>query len=245
VGDEVSHVFWKRFRKAIKEVKEDAIIIGEIWHYAGDFLEGDEWDSVMNYPFLQAVVDFVAAGNTTPSQFLGDLGFLRGNLHPDSHKCLLNLIDSHDTSRFMHLCKNKKKKHKLGAALQILSPGMPMIYYGDEFGMEGAHDPDCRRGMLWDEERQDKKMFEWYCNLIKIRKEHSCVTDGDMISNESDDDRGLLIFTKKYEDDELTFIYHNNNETVEIDSHIGEMNLINGKKFDGSIKGYDVIVLKK
>ena len=245
VGDEVSHVFWKKFRKAIKEVKEDALIIGEIWHYAGDFLEGDEWDSVMNYPFYYAVIDFVAAGTSTPSQFLGDLGFLRGNLHPDSYSCLLNLIDSHDTPRFMHQCKNKKKKHRLGAALQILSPGMPMIYYGDEFAMEGAHDPDCRRGMLWDEEYQDKKMFEWYCKLIQLRKEHPCVTDGDMILNESDDDKGLLIYTKRYDDDELTFIFHNNNESVEIDAHVGEMNLLNGKKFDGAVKGYDVIVLKK
>ena len=65
-----------------------------------------------------------------------------------------NLIDSHDTARFLHLCKDNKKKQHLAAAFQLLLPGMPMIYYGDEFAMPGANDPDCRRGMYWDEEYQ-------------------------------------------------------------------------------------------
>ena len=67
--------------------------------------------------------------------------------------CLLytsNLIDSHDTARFLHLCNGNKKKQHLAAAFQLLLPGMPMIYYGDEFAMPGANDPDCRRGMYWD-----------------------------------------------------------------------------------------------
>lgn len=60
VGDEISHFFWKRFRKAVKAVKKDLLIIGEIWHYAGDFLEGDEWDTVMNYPFYLNLIDLLA-----------------------------------------------------------------------------------------------------------------------------------------------------------------------------------------
>ena len=62
VADEIHHGFWKRFRREIKAVKPDALIVGEVWHYAGDFLEGDEWDSVMNYPFCHAVRDLVARG---------------------------------------------------------------------------------------------------------------------------------------------------------------------------------------
>ena len=61
-----------------------------------------------------------------------------------------NLIDSHDTARFLHLCNGNKKKQHLAAAFQLLLPGMPMIYYGDEFAMPGANDPDCRRGMYPD-----------------------------------------------------------------------------------------------
>ena len=81
VGDEISHTFWKRFRREIKAVKEDALIVGEIWHFAGDFLAGDEWDSVMNYPFYYAVLELAASQTMGASAFMDRLGFMRGNLN--------------------------------------------------------------------------------------------------------------------------------------------------------------------
>lgn len=244
VGDEVSHRFWKRFREAIRQEKKDALIIGEIWHYAGDFLEGDEWDSVMNYPFYLSVIDFVADGRIRPSEFLENMGFMRGNLHPDCYNSLLNLIDSHDTPRFMHLCHYSSRKHRLAAALQLLSPGMPMIYYGDEYGMRGAHDPDCRRGMLWDEEYQDKKTFDWYCALIKARHENPCITLGEIVFDGTDDDKGLIVQTKRYDDRELTLVFHNQNNKVELTEFKGRINILTGKKFTGIVKPYEALVLK-
>jgi glycosidase len=190
VGDEVIHAFWKRFRTEIRKINPQALIVGEIWHFAGDFLEGDEWDTVMNYPFFGAVRDFVATEQITATKFLEKLGFLRGTLNPKVYPILWNLIDSHDTNRFLHCCKECKQKQKLASAIQLLFPGMPMLYYGDEFGMMGAHDPDCRRGMVWDEKYQDKDMFEWYKNLIQIRKEFLCITEGTTIHTETDDEKG-------------------------------------------------------
>ncbi|MDY5884520.1 MAG: glycoside hydrolase family 13 protein, partial [Roseburia sp.] len=81
VGDEISHFFWKNFRKAIKAVKKDMLIIGEIWHYAGDFLEGDEWDTVMNYPFYLNMIDLLADTRINVSQFVQNLGYLKGRLN--------------------------------------------------------------------------------------------------------------------------------------------------------------------
>ena len=135
VGDEISHIFWKKFRRAIREVNPEAILIGEIWHFAGDFLEGDEWDSVMNYDFFTATQKLVAKESITIAQFMESLEHLRGNLHNDVYPILWNLIDSHDTARFLHVCGEKKEKLKIAAALQLLLPGMPFIYYGDEIGM--------------------------------------------------------------------------------------------------------------
>ncbi len=97
-------------------------------------------------------------------------------------------IDSHDTARFLHLCKDNKKKQHLAAAFQLLLPGMPMIYYGDEYAMPGANDPDCRRGMYWDEEYQDKEMYQWYKKLMQIRKTHACIVEGEMIETIANDD---------------------------------------------------------
>lgn len=94
VGDEVSHTFWRRFRKAIKETNPEALIIGEIWHHAEDFLDGEEWDTVMNYPFCFAIENFVAKETISASDFLGQLGYIEGNYHKKIQPLLWNLTDS-------------------------------------------------------------------------------------------------------------------------------------------------------
>ena len=94
VGDEISHYFWKNFRRAVKAVKKDMLIIGEIWHYAGDFLEGDEWDTVMNYPFYLNMIDLLADEKIHVSQFVQNLGYLKGRLNKKCYPLMWNLIDS-------------------------------------------------------------------------------------------------------------------------------------------------------
>lgn len=82
---------------------------------------------------------------------------------------MYNLIDSHDTERFLYLCREDKTLLKLAVAFQILFPGSPAIYYGDEVGMTGDNDPDCRRCMEW-EENADKDVKNWYQKMIQLRK---------------------------------------------------------------------------
>lgn len=244
VADEIGHRFWKHFREAVKQVKPDALIVGEIWHYAADFLEGDEWDSVMNYHFFNAVVDFVASEKITASQFIQQLNFLKGRVHTNVYPVLWNLIDSHDTPRFLHICGNSVKKQRLGAAFQLLMPGMPMIYYGDEYGMKGGPDPDCRRGMVWKEAYQNAKMFDWYKQLIRLRKEYPCLTEGETISCETEDDTGLIVMAKRLGTEELTLLFHGKKESLELPQFEGRYNLITQKVFSGKIAGFDVALLQ-
>lgn len=208
VGDEISHFFWKNFRKAVKAVKKDMLIIGEIWHYAGDFLEGDEWDTVMNYPFYLNLIDLLADEKITVSQFVQNLGYLKGRLHKNCYPLMWNLIDSHDTARFLHLCNDNKKKQHLAAAFQLLLPGMPMIYYGDEYAMPGANDPDCRRGMYWDEEYQDKEMYEWYKRLIQVRKSHACIVEGELAGIVTEDEEGTVVLIRKNGEETIAMIFN-------------------------------------
>ena len=197
VSDEISHMFWKKFRKAIREVKQDALLIGEVWYFARDFMEGDEWDTVMNYDFFFGAQKLIAEESITVSRFMETMGRLRGNLHNKIYPVLWNLIDSHDTARFLHVCSENKDKLKMAAALQLLLPGMPFIYYGDEYAMTGGDDPDCRRGMVWDVARQDKEMFAWYRELIHIRKAYPAITEGKVTACECDDERGIVELTRE------------------------------------------------
>lgn len=245
VGDEVVHDFWKKFRKEIRKINPEALIVGEIWHHSSDFLDGDEWDSVMNYSFFKAVRELVAKESILCSEFLQKLGFLRGNLNNKVYPVLWNLIDSHDTDRFLHCCDNNKQKQKLASAIQLLFTGMPMIYYGDEYAMQGADDPDCRRGMLWDEKYQDKDMFEWYKNLILIRKKYPVITEGKIISVDVDDEKGIIIIKKQLDESNSVLIINTKHNPIEQNNFKSEYELVHKKDFDGIINAYDVALFCK
>ena len=237
VGDEIGHRFWKRFRREIKAEFPDALITGEIWHHAEGFLQGDEWDTVMNYPFYQNVLRLAARGQATVSEFANQLGFQRGQTHPMVLNLLWNLIGSHDTPRILTQCGSDKEKLKLAAALQLLLPGMPMIYYGDEYAMEGGKDPDCRRGMLWDPNLQDGEIFRWYQSLIRVRKacpgllDYHCKT-------ETDDEAALLIRRGKG----VTAVFCCGKTPRTLRWLSGRTDLISGKTFDGTIPGFSAAV---
>lgn len=242
VADEISHAFWRRFRREIKAVKKDALIVGEIWHYAGSFLEGSQWDSVMNYPFYNAVRELAAEESLSASAFLERLDFLRGNLHQALDGYLWNLIDSHDTPRFLHSAGNCPEKQKLAAALQLLLPGMPMIYYGDEAAIEGGSAPDCRRGMLWDEERRNGEMFAYYQTLLRIRHSYPVLTEGELLRQYADDKSGLIRMERKLDDVRITLLFHTKKGTVELPEWTGKRELIRGECFSGWLGDYETAV---
>ena len=244
VGDEIGHSFWKRFRAGVKAVKKDALIVGEVWHYAGDFLEGDEWDSVMNYPFYDAAVDLIAREEISLSAFVGNLNFVKGNLHTGLEGYLWNFIDTHDTARFLHSAGGDMGKQKLAAAMQLLLPGMPMIYYGDEVGMEGGPDPDCRRGMLWEESRQNLECLDYYRRLIQIRHGYPALTKGAVIRQETDDHRGIWYLERKWEKCHVVLIFHVKRGRVSLAEFSGGWReLIRDRDFDGRLHDYEAVVL--
>ncbi|MDE6280530.1 MAG: alpha-glycosidase, partial [Oscillospiraceae bacterium] len=221
----------------------DALIVGEIWHFAGDFLEGDEWDSIMNYQFYYAVRDLIVSEKTGAGSFVNCLSFMKGNLNQALDGYLWNFIDSHDTARFLHNVGNDCNKQKLAAALQLLLPGMPMIYYGDEVAMEGGHDPDCRRGMLWDEGRQNREMLDYYQTLIRIRHEYAVLTQGELTAQHADDEPGLITMERRLGDQRLTVRFHTRAGTAELPELKGRKNLVDGQRFSGRLGDYEAAVL--
>ena len=243
VADEIDHAFWKRFRREIRAVKRDALIVGEVWHFAADFLEGDEWDSVMNYPFYHGVQDLIVSEKMSAGAFLDRLGFMGGNLPRALDGYLWNLIGSHDTARFLHSAGNDVRKQKLAAALQLLLPGMPMIYYGDEAGMRGGNDPDCRRGMLWDEGRRNGEVFRYYQTLIRLRHGHPVLTEGELARQYADDGTGLIYMERRLGDRRAALLVHPRQGAVELPELRGREDLISGGLFSGRLGDYETAVI--
>lgn len=233
VADEIDHNFWREFRNAVKEVKKDALIIGEVWYDSSSWLQGDQFDSVMNYELQKAVSDFVIEDKFSPKEFEYSMGFLRGLYMLQAYNVLWNLIDSHDTPRFLHTVNKDKDKLKLAVFMQFTLPGAPMIYYGDEVGMTGGPDPDCRRGMLWDKEKQDMELFEYYKKLIKIRKDNIALTLGEFSTIYTDEN--TYGFRRECKEEVLEIYVNKGNKPVTLSLNIdgeGLIDILSGDKYE-------------
>ena len=174
VSDEISHYFWRKFREAVKKAKKDAVIIGENWHDANSNLRGDQYDSIMNYAFTKACLDFFATECITAEQMAWRLnGLLMRNT--DTVNCMmLNLLDSHDTHRFYKEVQRDEWKMQAALALLYLFRGAPCILYGTEILIWGGYDPDCRRCMDWSAVGEHGKyagIWKLLTTLAKVRRE--------------------------------------------------------------------------
>ncbi len=150
VGNEVSHRMLKAIHARVRSIRPDIYLLGEIWHDASPWLEGDEYDAVMNYPLQQAVTGFFADKFCTAQELGWRLQQCFGMYRRQTAAVLFNLFDSHDTDRLFTRAGSEDVFFQQLAMLLTL-PGSPNLYYGTEIGLEGGHDPDCRRCMPWDE----------------------------------------------------------------------------------------------
>ena len=132
---------------------------------------GDEYDSVMNYPLMSGIHDFFLDKESTKEDFEYMVNRCYTMYMQQCNNVLFNLLDSHDTERLMNRLKNLDVFYQQLAVLFTM-PGSPCIYYGTEIAMEGAHDPDCRRCMPWNEleSEENQKRLKEMKKLISLRK---------------------------------------------------------------------------
>ena len=181
--------FWREFRRRVKAINPEAYIVGEIWHRANRWLVGDQFDGVMNYQFTRACLGFfVDIDDDTRAlthrhsygeidkyearQFAQRLEEVLTWYPNEIAYAQMNLLDSHDTARFLTIAKGDTSALKLAYLTMMTYPGAPMIYYGDEVGMEGGNDPDCRRAMRWDPSTWDHDLYTTVKQYIALRKKY-------------------------------------------------------------------------
>ncbi len=198
VANEIDHVFWRRFRETVKQIKPDALIVGEIWHDSSAWLRGDQFDSVMNYPFREHVLDLFIHRRITPSEFARRMTTLRFQYPRQANLAMLNLLGSHDTERLLTLAEGDIDAVVMAMVYQLTAPGIPMIYYGDEIGMEGGPDPLCRAGMRWSLNQQHQPLRRIVKHLTDLRKSEPAL-QGEQIRFERMD-RQRLCFARVSDD---------------------------------------------
>ncbi len=148
VADEVEADFWRVARTEIKKANPDAYVLAENWHDASSMLQGDQFDGAMNYKhFQQPAVSFFAHKAISADEFVARL---RNPYSREARFGMFNILDSHDTPRFITEAGGDWYRLRPAAIFQMTYVGAPVVYYGTELGMEGAADPDSRRAFPWD-----------------------------------------------------------------------------------------------
>ena len=192
VPGEIDDDFWREFRRRVKAKNSDAYLVGEIWQRADRWLVGDQFDAVMNYQFTHACLSFFldldeetraltrshSYGALEPydaRQFAQRLEEVLAWYPSAVASAQLNLLDSHDTARLLTLAKGDTSAVQLAYLTMLTYPGAPMIYYGDEIGMAGGLDPDCRRAMIWELSRWNHDLHTAIKKYIALRKKYQAL----------------------------------------------------------------------
>lgn len=234
---EFNHKFWKDFRKAVKQANPEAIILAEHYGDASSWLEGDEWDSIMNYDAFMEPITWFLTGMEKHSDtfkpellcnaevFVSTMKYQMAKLNVQSLQITMNELSNHDHSRFLtrtNMTAGRVNTHGPEAAgfninkgimkeaitFQMTWPGSPTIYYADEAGTVGWTDPDNRRTYPWGLE--DTELLEYHKATIAIHKSYTALKTGSLEYLEYD--YGILSYGRFDQNNRLIIVLNNNNE---------------------------------
>ena len=244
-SSEYNHKFWRDFRKNVKEANPEAIILAEHYGNPESWLQGDEWDTVMNYDaFMEPLTWFLTGmekhsdecrddlyGNS--DAFIGAMKTHMRALHMSALYTSMNELSNHDHSRF--LTRTNRRVGRIsyagaeaasqninpavmreGVVVQMTWPGAPTVYYGDEAGVCGFTDPDNRRTYPWGHE--DQMMIAFHRDMIKIHKEYDFLSNGSLVFLWNDY-QGLC-FGRFSHDERMIVILNNRNEDREVEIEV-------------------------
>ncbi len=194
--------------------------MAEIWHESHRWLQGDQFDAIMNYDVTRPIMAFTAGAylnlrvihqqsnyrgihnGIDAHEFANQIDHNLGLYKRDVTYSQLNLLDSHDTPRFLSCASGDKNSLKLAWLFLFTYPGAPCVYYGDEIGMDGEHDPYCRKSFLWEESTWDKNLLSYVKEAIALRKQNPALRRGDYKRLWSAD--GIYAFSRSL--DRKTFV---------------------------------------
>lgn len=213
VASEVNDGFWRKFYQAVKEEKRDAILIGEVWESAGHWLDGTIFDSAMNYDFRKHCKRFFAEASIDARAFDGRVTDMRMRYRKQTVYAQLNVLDTHDVSRFLSVCDENISNYKLAVVFQMTFPGMPSIFYGDEKGISGIMEEEYRSPMEW---KKSHELFGLYQKLISLRKQEEVLRSGEYNTVLAERGSRLYVFDRSAPDERIRVFINMDEHEVDI-----------------------------
>ena len=246
-SDATNHQIWQEFRDAIKGANPNAFIFGEYWGNDNPWTNGQpwQWDGATNYDgFTQPVSEWITgedysgnAASISSSQFDSWLHGTRANYPSDVQQVMSNFLSSHDISRFGERAVGDIRKTELAAIFQMTYVGLPTIYYGDEYGMRGASDPDDRRTFDWSQGSTSNASVALFQKLIAIRKTYSALRTGSYITLLTDDANKIYSFGRIDQNNRLAVILNDDASTHIVTIPAYQLSMINGSRVTDQLTG--------
>jgi cyclomaltodextrinase / maltogenic alpha-amylase / neopullulanase len=232
--------FWQEFRQIVKSANPEAYIVGEIAWDARRWLQGDQFDGVMNYLFTQACLGFFGGEQINRELAEKIMGFQETSMldapafaarvselltmYPqEAAQAQLNLLGSHDMPRFISLVGDDSHSLKLATLFQMTYPGAPCVYYGDEIGMRNGptqQPEDARYSFPWDQSQWDDDMHAYFQSCIALRKSHPALRRGSFEILHAED--GILAYMRAYQNDSLLVVINNKTTSYRLDIPVSD-----------------------
>ena len=216
--------FWAEFREVVRKANHQAYLLGEIWEISPRWVGEGHFDGLMNYPFRDELIKFIVKGTISAKQFASNLEKLLASYPQEHNLAHLLPLGTHDTERLLTVSGGDKKRVRLMTLIQFFFPGVPNIYYGDEIGLEGGKDPDCRRAFPWDEEVWDMQYRSFLKKLIQIRHHYPQLRRGTFERLMEDDKDQVLIFTRTLNEHKAFLIVNASERELHLQLSPSELN---------------------
>lgn len=215
VANEINHDFWRAFRKAVKEEKPDAFLIGEIWEDSTVWLQGDQFDSTMNYTFSYICREFFAERKISVSCFAEKVSQMNLRYPEQVSLAQMNFLDTHDVPRFLSYCNGDEKRYRLAVFYMMMAMGIPSVFYGDECGIMGVTEDEYRSSMPW--ENRPEELHDFYRKWIKVRRESTALGRGSYQTLAAIDEQELYVFERRSEKERVLVVLNAGEEKRQID----------------------------
>lgn len=200
--------FWAEFRRVVKIANPEAYLLGEIWNGDPRWVGETHFDGLMNYPLREALLGMLT-GKLAVGAFAEKLESMLHKQYPrENVYAMYNLIGSHDTERALTMLNGEPARLKLAWLIQMALPGAPAVYYGDEMGLEGGKDPECRKAFPWDALDQKTELRDYLRSLIHWRKRLPVLRRGAYQRVLSEDGRGCLSFARSLGESRLVVAFN-------------------------------------
>ncbi len=221
--------FWREFRQIVKGVNPEAYIVGEIWHEARHWLQGDMFDAVMNYQITAPVLGFFGSNHLNlswkhsdvvlapldASQFAVKINAMLALYDWQVQLAQMNMLDSHDMPRALWIMGNNKNALRKAVLCQMTMPGAPIVYYGDEVGLSAGGDPFCREAFPWDKPANcDEALCNDYREAIALRHAFPALRTGDFDFVFAEEN--LVVYRRRLGRQEVLVAFNNGNVSAQV-----------------------------